>query len=167
MSCGANIVNELTQGYNVTLYFYNPSIFPLFEYNKRLNETIKIAKEFNYKLIIADYDHKYWEKIIKGFELEAERGERCKICYHDRLQKTRDLALTMKFDYFTTTLTVSPHKDSKTILNFGLELVKDADIKFLNKDFKKDDGFKKAVTLSKELNLYRQTYCGCQYSIKK
>ncbi|MCX6799678.1 MAG: epoxyqueuosine reductase QueH [Candidatus Falkowbacteria bacterium] len=167
MSCGANVVKELTENFTVTLYFYNPNIFPLAEYQKRLDETIRIAKDCNYTLIIEPYDHESWKKLTKGHELDREKGERCRICYHDRMKTTLEKANTQKFNYFSTTLTVSPHKDAKAIANIGLNLVKTNNVKFLDTDFKKNDGFKKAVQLSKELNLYRQEYCGCEFSIKK
>ncbi len=165
MSCGANIVKELTKKYNVTLYFYNPNIFPKYEYNKRLNEVKKISKQFNYNLITEDYNHNYWKNLIKGHESDKEGEDRCKICYTDRLKKTRNKANKLKFNYFTTTLTISPHKKSSDILEIGLKLEKTNYPNFLNQNFKKDNGYLKATILAKKLGLYRQNYCGCEFSI--
>lgn len=166
MSCGANVINELLKDYSVTLYFHNPNIFPLEEYNKRLNETKRIAKDLKYDLIIEKYNHKNWSNLIKGLENEPEKGKRCKICFKERLEKTKLKAMKLGFNYFSTTLTVSPHKDSNDILEIGLKLQVPNELHFLDKDFKKNNGYKKAILLAKKLNLYRQSYCGCEYSIK-
>ena len=171
--CGAYVSRLLKQGFNVTLYFYNPNIYPESEYKKRMEEVKNIAKKFGLNLIVGEYNHKKWLELIKGHEHDLERGERCLICYGDRLKSAvrvaKDPAKSgtgKKFDYWTTTLTVSPHKDARAISRIGQELAKKYNVKFLDKDFKKQDGFKKSVELSKELGLYRQDYCGCEYSHK-
>jgi predicted adenine nucleotide alpha hydrolase (AANH) superfamily ATPase len=165
--CGAYVGQLLKENYSVTLFFYNPNIFPESEYDLRLEEVNKITGQFNLPLIIELYNHNEWLKKISGFESEPEKGGRCGICYRDRLQKTAEVAQKNNFDCFTTTLTVSPHKLAQSIIDIGLNLSASYGIKFLDKDFKKQDGFKKAGALSKELNLYRQNYCGCEFSRKE
>ncbi|MCK5416708.1 epoxyqueuosine reductase QueH [Candidatus Parcubacteria bacterium] len=166
ISCGAYVSQVLNKDFELTLFFYNPSIYPKSEYEKRLKTVNEIAKKENLNIIFGEYDHEKWLDKIKGLENEPERGARCKICYIDRLQKSAEYASNNGFDYFTTTLTISPHKDAKLILEFGNELSKQYNVKFLEEDFKKKDGFKKSVKLSYELNLYRQDYCGCEFSKK-
>ncbi|MCK5211445.1 epoxyqueuosine reductase QueH [Candidatus Parcubacteria bacterium] len=166
VGCGVAIMKELKGDYQLTLYFYNPNIFPKEEYNKRLMEAKRIASELGLDLIAEDYNHKSWLKLVRGYEKDPERGERCRICYKDRLKQTAAKAKELGFDSFTTTLTVSPHKDAKAIITLGNDLVNKYSLKFLDQDFKKQDGFKKACALSKELNLYRQEYCGCEFSMK-
>ena len=162
--CGVYIGKLLKKDYNVILYFYNPSIYPISEYNKRLAEAKKIAQKFNLKLLTEEYDHNKWLNKIKGHEHDKERGERCFICYQDRIESTAKKVEEGKFDCFSTTLTVSPHKDSEWISSIGKKMAEKYNVKFLDKDFKKKDGFKKSVELSKKLNLYRQNYCGCEFS---
>jgi predicted adenine nucleotide alpha hydrolase (AANH) superfamily ATPase len=164
--CGVYVSQLLKQQYAVTLYFYNPNIFPKSEYNKRLAEVEEIAGKFKLDLIRGEYHHEVWLEKIRGHENDPERGERCLICYGDRLANTAKLAQKNKFDLFTTTLTVSPHKDALAISKIGNDLSLKYEVKFLDRDFKKQDGFKKSVELSKKLGLYRQNYCGCEYSYK-
>ncbi|MEA1962970.1 MAG: epoxyqueuosine reductase QueH [Patescibacteria group bacterium] len=165
MGCGAYVSDFLKANFEVILYFSNSNIFPEKEYNVRLKETKRIAKKFNLKLICDDYNHKNWLSGIKGHEADSERGERCWICYKYRLESSARLAVTKKIKYFTSTLSVSPHKDAKAIKIIGKKLEEKYNLKFLDNDFKKNDGFKKAVEFSKVLNLYRQNYCGCEFSL--
>lgn len=162
--CGAYISRLLKQNFQVTLYFYNSNIFPKSEHDKRLVETKRIAKEFGLSLIVGGYNHKDWLEKIKGHENDPEKGERCIICYKDRLESTAKIAQKSQFNLFTTTLSISPYKDAKAISQIGNELAVQYNVKFLDKDFKKEDGFKKSVQLSRELGLYRQNYCGCEFS---
>ncbi len=166
MGCGAYVSEFLKADFEVILYFFNPNIFPEEEYDIRLRETERIAKKFNLKLICDDYDHGNWLKQIKGHEADPERGERCRICYQQRLGSTAVLAKYKKIEYFTSTLSVSPHKDANVIKTIGKKLEEKYNLKFLDNDFKKNDGFKKAVKFSKDLNLYRQNYCGCEFSMR-
>jgi predicted adenine nucleotide alpha hydrolase (AANH) superfamily ATPase len=154
----------LREEFELVLFYFNPNIFPENEYDKRLEEVRKIANQFGLDLIIGDYDHQAWLRAIKGRELDAEGGERCFICYRYRLEETVKIAKERKFDLFSTTLTVSPHKKVLAINNAGNELAIKYDIAFLERDFKKQDGFKKSSILSRELGLYRQNYCGCEFS---
>ncbi len=164
ISCGAYVSRILRRDYDLALFFYNPNIYPKSEYEKRLKTVNEIAKKEDLNIIFGEYDHEKWLAMVKGLENEPERGIRCKICYADRLSNCVKCAKKNKFDYFTTTLTISPHKDAKIILELGSMLSEQYGIKFLEKDFKKKDGFKKSVKLSCELNLYRQNYCGCEFS---
>jgi predicted adenine nucleotide alpha hydrolase (AANH) superfamily ATPase len=164
VGCGVYVSRELRENYEPVLYFYNPSIYPAEEYEKRLKEAKKIAKKFQLKIIAEKYNHKPWLKKIKGREKDPERGERCLICYKDRLKKTAIRAQKMNFLFFTTTLTTSPHKDATAIIKIGQEMGKKYGVNFLEKDFKKQDGFKKSACLAKDLGLYRQNYCGCEFS---
>lgn len=165
--CGAYISQLLKQNYKVILFFYNPNIYPESEYNKRLEETRRIAKKFNLKIIIGEYNRKRWHDLIKGHEQDEEKGKRCLICYRERLRETAKIAKKVKAKYFTTTLTISPHKDAEEINKIGSELAVSYGIKFLNRDYKKHDGFKKSAIMSKKLGLYRQDYCGCEFSRMK
>ncbi len=164
--CGAYVGQLLQENFSVTLFYYNPNINPESEYDMRLSEVKKIALKYGLPLIIDNYYHNDWLKKINGFELEPEKGERCRICYSDRLQKTAEIAKKNNFDNFTTTLTVSPHKIAQVIISIGHNLAGQYGIKFLDMDFKKKDGFKKAGIISREMNLYRQNYCGCEFSRK-
>jgi len=162
--CGVYVSQLLKKTYIVTLYYYNPNIFPQSEYEKRLAEVKDIAHKFKLDLIVGNYDHDKWLEKIKDHENDPERGGRCLICYSDRLASTAKLAQKSKFDLFTTTLTVSPHKDALAINKIGNDLSLKYEVKFLDRDFKKQDGFKKSVEWSKKLDLYRQNYCGCEFS---
>lgn len=162
--CGAYVSSVLREEFEVNLYYYNPNIFPEFEYDARLLEVKRIGEEFGLELLIGGNDHKEWLKKIKGKESEPERGERCRICYQDRLESTALLAAKRGIGYFASTLSVSPHKDAAIISLIGKELEKSHDVGFLDRDFKKQDGFKKSLALSKDLKIYRQNYCGCEFS---
>lgn len=165
IGCGAYVSRVLNnENFEVSLFFYNPNIFPVSEYKKRLESTREIANKFGLNLVEGEYHHDQWLNQIKGLEAEPERGRRCMICYFDRLEKTAQYAQNNSFDYFSSTLTISPHKDAKSILRFGEELSKKHGVEFLARDYKKKDGFKKSIELSRELNLYRQNYCGCEFS---
>lgn len=162
--CGAFVSQLLASDYEVTLFFYNPNIFPAEEYQKRVDTVKRIADKFKFNLIVGDYDHDQWLAKIKGHENDKEKGGRCLICYRDRLENAARVAKENGINNFTSTLTVSPHKLAKEIINIGQELADSFGVKFLAQDFKKQDGFKKATILANELGLYRQNYCGCEFS---
>lgn len=166
IGCGAYIAQILKNSFRVTLYFYNPNIYPREEYKKRLEEIKKISNLLNLPIIIEKYDHDKWLNSVKGYESLPEKSERCLICYRIRMEKTARYAKENSFDFFTTTLSISPYKDSAAIINIGEKLENQYKVKFFRKDFKKKDGFKKSAELSKKLGLYRQNYCGCEFSIK-
>lgn len=147
-------------------FFYNPNIFPEEEYKRRRDELIKFAELKNYKIIIEEDPHEVWLKAVQGFEEEKEGGKRCELCFRLRLEKTALYAKENDFGGFTTVLTISPHKNSDVINRIGKELSEKHGICFLEENFKKDEGFRKSLEISKEYNLYRQTYCGCIFSRK-
>lgn len=153
--------------YNVTGFFYNPNIHPKEEYEKRLGEAINLSKKLNFPLIEGEYNPdvlRKWFTLIRGLEHEKEGGSRCYICYKERLERTAELAKEMGFDYFTTTISISPHKRSEWVFGIGEEIENKLKIKFLKTDFKKRNGFKSSVILSHFFGLYRQSYCGCIFS---
>jgi hypothetical protein len=161
--CSTYVIKLLKKSYTVFGYFYNPNIYPQKEYFKRLNE----VKRYTFNLLplfVENYEVKRWHSKIAGLEEEKEGGRRCSICFRIRLEKTAKFAQKNNFSYFATTLTVSPHKEAKIINQIGKELEDKLKIKFLAEDFKKNDGYKISVQLSKEFNLYRQNYCGCLFS---
>ena len=162
--CASSSIEQLLcKGYNITGYFYNPNIHPVDEYKKRLDSVRKVAKYFNIDIIEEIYNREVWFPLVKGFEYEKEGEKRCSICFHIRLLKTYDYFKKNMFDLFTTTLTISPFKDTSVINNIGLEIGKD---KFLCENFKKNNGFNRSIELAKKLDLYRQNYCGCIYSLE-
>lgn len=157
-------------GYEVVLYFYNPNIWPKEEYQRRLDELKKLSEKYKVKLIIEETSYDYWLNLVKGLENEPEKGQRCSVCFKERLSKAAIMALKEKCDYYTTTLTVSPHKSSKQIFEAAYNVLKNFDnssLKFLEVDFKKQEGYKKTSKLADEYGFYRQQYCGCEYSVRK
>jgi len=169
--CSSHVITFLTKYFDITILYYNPNISPKSEYDKRKEEQIRLIKEIdkinNIDIIDCDYDNDKYESLIKGYEDCPERGERCTICFNLRLEKTAKLAKELNYDYFCSTLTVSPYKNSKLINEIGESLSKKYNIKWLYSDFKKDNGYKKSIDLSHKYNLYRQNYCGCKYSVRK
>ncbi len=159
--------------YETIFYFYNPNIHPIEEYNRRRDEFVNYANSIGIEEhnIIVDEDHKYvekWYEDIKGFEDEPEKGNRCNICFKNRMEKSFAYAKDVGAKYVTTVMTVSPHKNSKTIEMVGNALAKKySPVEYLHFDFKKQDGFKKTNIIANEANLYRQHYCGCEFSIRK
>ena len=166
--CSSHVITYLAPYFDITILYYNPNIFPVEEYNKRKKEQIKLINEININTNInyidCDYDNELYENAIKGYEECPERGARCNICFKIRLEKTANIAKENNFDYFCSTLTVSPYKNTNLINTIGEELSKKYNIKWLYSDFKKENGYKNSIELSKKYNLYRQDYCGCIYS---
>lgn len=163
--CSSYVLEYLRNYFNITVLYYNPNIEPIDEYLKRKNEQKKLIDTVykDVSFLDCDYDNDVYDNLVKGLEAEKEGGSRCYKCYKLRMEKTASLAKN-KFDYFGTTLTVSPHKNAKFINEIGLELEKEYSVKFLISDFKKNEGYKRSIVLSREYNLYRQTFCGCKYS---
>jgi len=153
----------MCEGYVVTGFFYNPNIHPVDEYKKRFAQVQVASKELGFELFEGPYDREEWFLRAKGNEYAKEGGERCSICFRMRLEKTYEYFKKGDFSYFTTTLSVSPHKNVTLINKIGMDIGGD---KFLLRDFKKQDGFKRSQELSKEWHLYRQHYCGCIYSLE-
>lgn len=164
--CACYPIKELLdQNYQVTLFYYNPNIHPTDEYQIRLNELKKYLSKFkSVEIIEGKYNPKEWFKLSKGLENEPEKGKRCDVCYEMRLTKTAQLAKEKNFTYFGSTLSISPHKKADKISELGNLLAKKYKVKFFDKDWKKNDGFKYACAIAKKENFYRQDYCGCVYS---
>jgi predicted adenine nucleotide alpha hydrolase (AANH) superfamily ATPase len=162
--CAAGAAETLAgEGHQVIGFFYNPNIHPAEEYQKRLNVAGKVAKELNFPLEAGAYKPEEWFNLTSSLKDEPEGGRRCQVCYRLRLEKTCDYMVARGADAFTTTLTISPHKSAQVINKIGQEIGGE---KFLIRDFKKKDGFKRAVQLAKKWELYRQDYCGCTYSMR-
>ena len=160
--CSSYVITYLKDYFDITILYYNPNIEPIEEYNKRKEEQIRLCKLFNIKVLDCDYDNDLFHETVLGLEKCKEGGSRCFKCYELRLRKTASLALN--YDFFGTTLTVSPFKNSNKLNEIGLILEKEYNVKYLVSDFKKKEGYKKSIILSKEYNLYRQDFCGCIYS---
>ncbi len=168
--CSSYVILYLSQYFEITVFFYNPNIMPDLEYQRRLNEQIKLIETITTKhpvnFIEGDYDSNLFLEQVKGLEEEPEGTTRCFKCYQLRLEETAKLANTNNYDYFTTTLTVSPYKNASKINEIGKLLESKYNIKYLNSDFKKRNGYKESIKLSEKYNLYRQHYCGCPFSQK-
>ena len=169
--CSSYVITFLSNYFDITILYYNPNIAPQEEYEKRKREQIKLIKNLKTKnkleYLDCDYDNNIYNKAILGHENTPEGGSRCHLCFKLRLEKTAQLAKTKNFDYFSSTLTVSPHKNSKIINEIGENISKTMEIKWLYSDFKKNEGYKKSIELSKKYDLYRQNYCGCIHSKRK
>jgi len=162
--CSGWSVEKLRQdGYKVTGIFYNPNIQPQEEYERRLEAAKKACAVQDIELINAPYDSGRWLSLTKGSENEPEGGKRCSVCYRMRLEYTALKARELGIEHFTTTLSISPHKDSALINRIGKEIAGEC---FKEYNFKKEDGFKKSNQFSLTHGLYRQNYCGCVYSIR-
>ncbi len=166
--CSSHVLSLLSNYFKITVLYYNPNIEPIEEYEKRKSEQIRFIKEYQGEnpidLMDIDYDNETYREYVKGLEDNPEGGGRCNKCFYLRLEKTVQLAKEHNYDYFGTTLTVSPYKNHLVINEIGEELAKKYDIKFLYSDFKKQNGYKNSIELSKKYNLYRQHYCGCLFS---
>ncbi|MBO5096248.1 MAG: epoxyqueuosine reductase QueH [Bacilli bacterium] len=160
--CSSYCITYLKDYFDITILYYNPNIEPIEEYNKRKNEQIKLCNLFNINVMDCDYDNDLFHEVVKGLEDVPEGGARCFKCYELRMRKTAELS--KGFDYFGTTLTISPLKNSKKINEIGIMLESEYNTKYLLSDFKKKEGYKKSILLSKEYDLYRQNFCGCIYS---
>ena len=160
--CSTTVIERLKDHFDITIIYYNPNIEPYEEYIKRKEEQIRLCNILGVNIMDCDYDNESFKKMVLGKESEKEGGLRCFSCYELRLRKTAKLATN--FDYFTTTLTVSPYKNSNKINEIGLKLQEEYGVKYLVSDFKKKEGYKKSIELSKKYNLYRQNFCGCIYS---
>ena len=153
-------------GYEVCVYFYNPNIYPYEEYSKRLEAQRYLCKEFNCQLFEGEYEPQEFYKVSIGFENEPEKGKRCDKCFELRLMKTAEFAKNIGIKTFTTSIVISPHKNYEKLVNIGQKIALKFDLEYLAIDFKKKDGFLKTNNISKEFNLYRQNYCGCEFSIR-
>lgn len=168
--CSSATLEMLSEYFEVTIYFYNPNIQPEEEFKKRYEEQKRlIAEHFEGKVpvILAPYEGEKFLEIAKGREHLPEKGQRCYLCYKQRMERTAAFAKENGFDFFTTSLSISPHKNADWINEIGLNLQNEFGVGFLYSDFKKRNGYKRSIELSKIYNLYRQDYCGCIYSKRK
>ncbi len=165
--CSSAVLEVLAEHFDITIFFYNPNISPRGEFDYRLEELHRLLREMKLegiKIVAPEYNENEFFVIAKGNEHLPEGGARCKDCYRLRLEKTAEYAENNGFDYFTTTLSVSPYKNAQALNEIGSELSVEYGVKYLLSDFKKGDGYKRSCQLSREYNLYRQNYCGCVYS---
>ena len=184
--CSSYVLKLLQAIFNITVFFYNANLYPSEEYIKRENEQKRLIKILNkecrqnkknglydeqvfyptpIKIVTTDYSPQEFYAFVKGYEKEFEGASRCYLCYMLRLSKAGSEAKNNKFDYFTTTLTVSPYKNAKWINEVGAIIATKYQVPFLHSDFKKNDGYKKSIEYSREYGLYRQDYCGCEFSL--
>lgn len=172
--CSSAVLERLTGEFRVTVYFYNPCITDEQEYIKRRDNQIKLIDAFNKDHMSENeiafregpYNPGAFFEMTAGHEKDPEGGDRCTLCFTQRLEKTAEAASMAGYDYFATTLTVSPHKNYKLISQIGQNIAFKYGLSFLDRDFKKKDGFKRSVELSRKYNLYRQNYCGCVFSMR-
>lgn len=166
--CSSYTLEYLSQYFKITVFYYNPNIYPAEEFAKRVEEQQRLIGELPAKYPISFiegyYDPKEFYAVTKGLEKEPEGGLRCFECFRLRLEKSAILSKENGFDYFTTTLTISPLKNADKLNEIGEELAEKYGVKFLPSDFKKRGGYQRSIQLSKEYNLYRQNYCGCIFS---
>jgi len=174
--CSTAVIERLAPDFEITVFYYNPCITDRAEYEKRKETQIQFIDAYNetaesdsahIKFIEGDYDPDKFLELVKDHEDDPEGGARCTICFRQRLNKTAAYACHHGYPIFGTTLTVSPHKNYPLISEIGKELAEEYEIEFLDMDFKKKAGFQRSVQLSKEYGLYRQDYCGCDFSKSK
>jgi len=158
--CSSAVIERICEFFDITFYYYNPNIFPQEEYILRQKEFEKLGVN----VVAANYEHNDFLKLVKGKEEEKEGGSRCQICIAERLDKSFQYAMNNNFDMVTTTLTISPHKDCEFINILGERLEEKYGIKYLHADFKKQNGYLRSIQICKELGIYRQDYCGCEFS---
>jgi predicted adenine nucleotide alpha hydrolase (AANH) superfamily ATPase len=161
------VAQILRPSYRLSFYFYNPNIHPSQEHQHRLAEMRRLATHLSVPLIAPNYDPNPWLKAVRGSESQPEGGSRCSLCYRLRIENTARWAAENDFPWFTSTLSVSPHKDAQALNTIGDEVAQRLGLQFYSADFKKKDGFKISLQLSEELGLYRQNYCGCCFSQRR
>ena len=171
--CSTAVIERLKDEFDIVIFYYNPNIYPEEEYLKRKQEEIKYIKHLNetdnelsITMLDSDYESEKFYEATRGYENEREGGARCALCFKLRLNETAKKAKELGFDVFGTTLTVSPHKNAELINSIGLSIEKEIGVKFLVSNFKKQDGYKRSIELSKENNIYRQNYCGCEFALR-
>ncbi len=169
--CSSYVLEYLSNYFEITVFYYNPNVFPEREYTKRLLEQQMLIADMKFKypvsFIAGPYDREKFHQMAKGLEHIKEGGERCFKCYELRLKEAAEIALAGEFDYFATTLSISPLKNADKLNQIGMELEEKYHVKYLQTDFKKKNGYKRSIELSNQYGLYRQDYCGCEYSYKE
>lgn len=162
--CSSYVLEYLTRYFDVTVLFYGPNIQPREEYEKRLEHQKKVLEHFGVSYLGCDYSGAAFDEAVRGLESEPEGGARCTACFALRIGETARLAAEHGFEYYCTTLSVSPHKNAERINSIGREMGEKHGVRWLPSDFKKRGGYQRSIELSRELDLYRQDYCGCLYS---
>lgn len=169
--CSSYVLEYLSNYFAITIFYYNPNIYPEDEYRRRVKEQEDLIRAMNLKnsvlFVEGDYEPRKYYDLVKGHEKDPEGGDECFICYGMRLKEAAKAAKEGGYEYFTTTLTISPHKNAAKLNEIGEEVAALYGVSFLPSDFKKRNGYKRSIELSKEYGLYRQDYCGCVYSIRK
>lgn len=169
--CSSYVLEYLSEYFEITVFYYNPNIYPETEYDKRVEEQRRLTESLPSKhpisFLAGDYDMERFYDAARGHEQEREGGERCFRCYELRLREAAKAAKDGEFDYFTTTLSISPLKNAEKLNEIGGRMAEEYGVSYLPSDFKKKNGYKRSTELSKEYHLYRQDYCGCIYSWKE
>ena len=169
--CSSYVLEYLSEYFKITVFYYNPNIYPESEYTKRIAEQQKLIRdmEFRYPVsfLAGKYDKEKFYEMAAGMEDLQEGGARCMKCYELRFSEAARQAVAGGFDYFTTTLSISPMKNAQKLNEIGLRVGKEYGVKYLVSDFKKKNGYKRSIELSKEYGLYRQDYCGCEFSMRR
>ena len=163
------MLEQLLAHFEVTILYYNPNIWPAAEYRRRGDELERFAAAFApaVQVVEGEYDTGRYYEAVAGLEAEPERGGRCTVCYRMRMEEAARYAAAHGFDWFCTTLSISPHKDAARINAIGQELEAQYGVRHLPNDFKKKNGYKRSLELSAEYGLYRQDYCGCEFSARR
>ncbi len=169
--CSSYVLEYLSEYFKITVFYYNPNIYPESEYSKRIAEQQKLIRDMDFKYPVAflagPYDKEKFYEMAAGMEDLKEGGARCMKCYELRLSEAAVQAAAGGFDYFTTTLSISPLKNAQKLNEIGIRVGKEHNVKYLVSDFKKKNGYKRSVELSEQYGLYRQDYCGCEFSMRR
>ena len=167
--CSSYVIEYLSNYFKITVFYYNPNIYPESEYTKRILEQQTLLSQMKtchpVTFMAGNYDSDRFYEMAKGLEHVAEGGERCSKCYELRLREAAEVARKCGFDYFATTLSISPLKNAAKLNEIGMRLAKEYGVDYLPSDFKKKNGYKRSIELSKKYGLYRQDYCGCEFSV--
>ncbi len=158
--CSSAVIERIRAFFDITYFYYNPNIDTNDEYDRRKEEFDKL----NVKIVSIPYDHDEFLNVVKGHELDLEGGDRCRICIAQRMDMAFQYAVENDYDLVTTTLSISPHKDAQFINELGERLEKKFGIKYLHADFKKENGYLRSIEICRELGIYRQDYCGCEFA---
>ena len=169
--CSSYVLEYLSEYFKITVFYYNPNIYPESEYTKRIMEQQKLIRDMKFRhpvsFLAGKYDKDKFYEMAAGIEHLKEGGARCMKCFELRLSETARQASAGGFDYFTTTLSISPVKNAQKLNEIGIRVGEEYGVKYLASDFKKKNGYKRSIELSKEYGLYRQDYCGCEFSIRQ
>lgn len=161
--CSSAVIERISKYFDITYFYYNPNIDTNDEFNRRREEFDKL----NVKIVCMPYDHDEFLNVVKGRELDQEGGDRCRICIAQRMDRAFQYAVENGYDMVTTTLSISPHKDAQFINELGERLEEKFGIKYLHADFKKENGYLRSIEICRELGIYRQDYCGCEFARNK